>query len=221
MHFAKLASSDVTAAILAGAFHGPDKTGHGAFGRRGSALWHALCSVPAEWIVSVPTTRCYCGENYEIMTTVTDSALSRYIRMVHAFPLLSREEELERCHRWRQSLDDRAKDELVRSNLRYSVTMARKYLGYGLPLAELIAQGNIGIVQALSKFEPERENRFTTYAAYWIRAYILSYIIRCWSLVGLGSARSKLLFKLRRERIRIHNLVGAGDHDHPVRTSLV
>ncbi len=147
------------------------------------------------------------------MATLRDSALSRYINVVHAFPKLSREEELELWQRWRQGLDERAKDDLVRSNLRYAVNIARKYQRYGLPLAELIAEGNFGIVHALHKFEPERGNRFVTYAAYWIRAYVLSYIIRCWSLVGVGSGplRSKLFFKLRRERTRMHNLVGEGE----------
>ncbi|HEY5956109.1 MAG TPA: sigma-70 family RNA polymerase sigma factor, partial [Polyangiaceae bacterium] len=85
---------------------------------------------------------------------------------------------------------------------------------YGLPLSELIAEGNFGIVHALTKFDLERGNRFVTYAAYWIRAYILNYIIRSWSLVGVGSGalRSKMFFKLRRERVRIINLVGEGEH---------
>ncbi len=89
-----------------------------------------------------------------------------------------------------------------------------KYRRYVLPLSDLIAEGNFGVVHALRKFEPARGNRFVTYAAYWIRAYILNYIIRSWSLVGVGSGalRSKMFFKLRRERVRITNLVGEGDH---------
>ena len=148
------------------------------------------------------------------METVQDSTLTRYLRMVYAFPKLSRQEELELWRRWRVDLDERARDDLVRSSLRFAVDIARKYRHYGLPLAELIAEGNFGIVHALSKFEPERGNRFVTYAAYWIRAYVLTYIIRCWSLVGAGSGplRSKLFFKLRRERIRIQNLAGQGEH---------
>jgi len=102
---------------------------------------------------------------------------------------------------------------LVRCHLRYVVAIALKYRRYGLPLSELIAEGNFGIVHALSKFEPDRGNRFVTYAAYWIRAYILNYIIRSWSLVGVGSGalRSKMFFKLRREKVRIANLVGEGE----------
>ena len=92
------------------------------------------------------------------------------------------------------------------------VAIALKYRRYGLPIAELIAEGNLGVLHALDKFEPERGLRFVTYAAYWIRAYVLNYIIRSWSLVGVGSGalRSKMFFKLRRERVRVHNLLGEG-----------
>ena len=133
--------------------------------------------------------------------------------MVNTFPKFTREEELELWHRWRQGMDYRARDEFIRSNLRHSVAIALKYRRYRLPLSELIAEGNFGLVHALTKFEPERGNFFVTYAAYWIRAYILDYIINCWSLVGAGSGplRSKVFFKLRRERVRIQNLVGEGE----------
>ena len=133
--------------------------------------------------------------------------------MVQKLPKLSREEELELCRRWQTDGSNQARDDLVRGHLRYVVAIALKYRRYGLPLSELIAEGNFGIVHALSKFEPERGNRFVTYAAYWIRAYVLNYIIRSWSLVGVGSGalRSKMFFKLRREKVRIANLVGEGE----------
>jgi RNA polymerase sigma-32 factor len=142
-----------------------------------------------------------------------DPALSRYITSVHHYPKLSREEEEVLATRWAKHADEDAADQLVRAHLRYVVAIALKYRRYGVPLSELIAEGNFGVVHALKKFEPERGNRFVTYAAYWIRAYILNYIIRSWSLVGVGSGalRSKLFFKLRRERIRIANLVGEGE----------
>jgi RNA polymerase sigma-32 factor len=146
------------------------------------------------------------------MAREIDPAVSRYITMVQHLPRLSREEELEICGRWKNNQDETAKDQLVRGHLRYVVAIALKYRRYGLPLAELIAEGNFGVVHALSKFEPERGNRFVTYAAYWIRAYMLNYIIRSWSMVsaGSGALRSKMFFKLRRERVRITNLVGEG-----------
>ncbi len=142
-----------------------------------------------------------------------DPALSRYITSVHQYPKLSREEEETLARRWLETQDPAAADAMVRAHLRYVVAIALKYRRYGVPLSELIAEGNFGVVHALKKFEPDRGNRFVTYAAYWIRAYILNYIIRSWSLVGVGSGalRSKLFFKLRRERIRILNLVGEGE----------
>jgi RNA polymerase sigma-32 factor len=142
-----------------------------------------------------------------------DSELSRYITMVHAAPKLSREEEDDLLERWYSHSDIRARDELVNTQLRYVVAIALKYKRYGVPVSELVAEGNFGVVHALKKFEPARGNRFVTYAAYWIRAYILNYIIRSWSLVGVGSGalRSKMFFKLRRERIRVTNLLGEGE----------
>lgn len=146
------------------------------------------------------------------MAREIDPVLSRYITSVHRYPKLSREDEEALAHK-ALSGDAAATDALVRAHLRYVVAIALKYRRYGVPLSELIAEGNFGVVHALKKFEPERGNRFVTYAAYWIRAYILNYIIRSWSLVGVGSGalRSKLFFKLRRERIRISNLVGEGE----------
>lgn len=148
------------------------------------------------------------------MARQIDSSVSRYMSTAKHYPKLSREEELELALRWKNDADEVAADQLVRAHLRYVIAIALKYRRYGLPMAELIAEGNFGVVHALRKFEPERGNRFVTYAAYWIRAYILNYIIRSWSLVGVGSGalRSKMFFKLRRERVRITNLVGEGEH---------
>ncbi|MEZ4223992.1 MAG: RNA polymerase factor sigma-32 [Polyangiaceae bacterium] len=139
-----------------------------------------------------------------------DSALSRYITQVHRYPKLDREAEYELASRWVKRQDPKAAEQLVRAHLRYVVAIALKYRRYGVPISELVAEGNFGLVHALKKFEPERGNRFVTYAAYWIRAYVLNYVIRSWSLVGVGSGalRSKLFFKLRRERVRVMNLLG-------------
>ena len=144
------------------------------------------------------------------MARETDPTLSRYMTMVQRFPKLSREEERALADRWAETKDEQARDQLVRSHLRYVVAIALKYRRYGVPVSELIAEGNFGVVHALDKFEPERGHRFVTYAAYWIRAYVLNYIIRSWSLVGVGSGvlRSKMFFKLRRERVRLMNLLG-------------
>ncbi|HYP90710.1 MAG TPA: sigma-70 family RNA polymerase sigma factor, partial [Polyangiaceae bacterium] len=96
---------------------------------------------------------------------------------------------------------------------RHVVAVAIKYRRYGVPVSELIAEGNFGVVHALGKFEPERGIRFVTYAAHWVRAYILDHVIKSWSMVGGGSGplRSRLFFKLRRERVRAVNLMGEGE----------
>jgi RNA polymerase sigma-32 factor len=147
------------------------------------------------------------------MARELDPAVSRYMTMVRNLPLLDSETELGLARRYRDSGDEAARDALVKSQLRHVVAIALKYRRYRLPLAELIAEGNFGLVHALSKFDPERNNRLLTYAAYWIRAYILNHIIRCWSMVGggTGALRTKLFFKLRRERVRLMNLMGEGE----------
>ncbi len=142
-----------------------------------------------------------------------DTAAFRYMDQVQRIPRLSREQEAELCRRWRSEGDQQAKDDLVRANLRFVAIIALKYRRYGLPLSDLVAEGNLGLLHAVDKFEPERGLRFLTYAAYWIRAHILSTITRSWSLVGggTGALRSKLFFKLRREKARVVNWVGEGD----------
>ena len=142
-----------------------------------------------------------------------DPTVSRYMSMAQAIPELNRENEYRLALAWRDQQDESARDTLVSAHLRAVVAIALKYRRYGLPISELIAEGNFGLVHALTKFEPERGNRFVTYAAYWVRAYVLNYIIRSWSMVGVGSGalRSKMFFKLRRERVRITNLVGEGE----------
>ncbi len=140
----------------------------------------------------------------------SNSSLSKYISYVRGITELSREDESDAARRWLKDGDLAAAEHLIRANLRYVVAIALTYRRYGLPLAELVAEGNFGLVHAVGKFNPERGTRFVTYAAYWIRAYMLNYVIRSWSMVGVGSGplRSKLFFRLRRERARIANLVG-------------
>jgi RNA polymerase sigma-32 factor len=128
-------------------------------------------------------------------------------------PQLDRDAELALARRFAQHGDKHARDALVRAHLRHVVAIALKYRRYGTPLSELIAEGNFGLVHALNRFEPERGHRLTTYASYWIRAYVLNHVIHSWSLVGGGSGvlRSKTFFKLRRERMRITSLLGEGE----------
>jgi RNA polymerase sigma-32 factor len=131
--------------------------------------------------------------------------LTRYIQRAQATPRLSREEEYALAVRVRDHADKAAADELIVANLRYVVAIALRYRRYGLPIGDLISEGNIGLMTALKKFDPDRGTRFVTYAAHWIRALILDHVIRAHSLVGVGSGplRSKMFFRLRREKAKI------------------
>lgn len=142
-----------------------------------------------------------------------DVAISRYIAAARDEEALSREDETVSARRWRDSNDPRAAERLIRANLKYVVAIALSYRRYGLRLADLVSEGNLGLMMALRKFDPERGVRFVTYAAYWSRAYILNFVIKSWSMVGGGSGplRSKMFFKLRRERAMVANLLGEGN----------
>ena len=148
------------------------------------------------------------------MTSRVQSLSTDYISTVQSYPVFSREDEAALVRRWRDQRDERARDALVRSCLRHVVSFARRHQRYGMPLGELISEGNFGVVRALNKFDPERGTLFMTYASYWIRACILEHVLRSWSIVGSGLPRSKLFFKLRRERAKFANLHGnEGDAD--------
>jgi RNA polymerase sigma-32 factor len=136
-----------------------------------------------------------------------DPSLNRYIDRVRAIPTLSREDEHDLALE-AQSGSRKAQDRLVEANLRYVVAVALQYRRYGIRLGELIAEGNLGLVTAVQKFDPHRGTRFVTYAGYWIRAFVLEAVVRSTSLVGGGAGplRSKLFFRLRRERARVATL---------------
>jgi RNA polymerase sigma-32 factor len=138
-----------------------------------------------------------------------DAATARYIENATAIPPLSREEESGLLARARTG-DRRAADRLVAAHLRDVVYVARKHRFYGMPLADLIGEGTLGLLRALEKFDPERGVRFGTYASHWIRSFIVSYVLRSWKLVGgrAGVLRSNLFFRLRRERARLECLHG-------------
>ena len=136
----------------------------------------------------------------------TGHNLSHYIRQTHKFPMLDAEVEQALCHRWRDDGDISAAHQLVRSHLRLVVKIAMGYRGYGLPSEELIGEGQVGLMRAVGRFDPDRGVRFSTYAIWWVRASIQEYILRNWSLVKMGttSSQKKLFFNLR--RIRGHSL---------------
>jgi RNA polymerase sigma-32 factor len=132
-----------------------------------------------------------------------------FVAQSRRVPRLTPEQELELARRFKCHGDRVAADRLVRSHLRYVVTTARRFHGYGVPVSELVAEGNFGVVLALGKFDPSRGARFVTYASHWIRATIMAYIIRTWGIVGGSTAlRSRSFFRLRRERARLLALLG-------------
>jgi RNA polymerase sigma-32 factor len=126
--------------------------------------------------------------------------LTRYLQDIRKFPMLTAEEELSLSKRWRDTEDMEAAHKLVTSHLRLVAKIAMGYRGYGLPLGELISEGNVGMMQAVKRFDPDRGFRLATYAMWWIRAAIQEYILHSWSLVKMGTtaAQKKLFFNLRR-----------------------
>lgn len=135
----------------------------------------------------------------------TQRANLDYIRNSMSEPLLEKDHELDLARRWRDKGDEKALHELVRSYTRLVVAMASKFRNYGLPLGDLIQEGNIGLMQAANRFEPERELRFSTYATWWIRSAMQDYVLRNWSIVRTGTtaAQKSLFFNLRRLRAQI------------------
>jgi RNA polymerase sigma-32 factor len=128
-----------------------------------------------------------------------------YLDDVRRFAMLERDQEYRLAKRWREHGDHDAANRLVTSHLRLAVKIAMKYRGYGLPVSEIISEGNVGLMQALNRFEPDRGFRFATYAMWWIRASIQDYILRSWSLVKIGTTASqkRLFFKLRSAKSKI------------------
>src|SRR6201994_335996 len=124
-----------------------------------------------------------------------------YASAIRQYRLLERDQEQQLARRWQEQKDRRATDVLVTSHLRLAAKVARRYGGYGLPIADIVAEANLGLVIAASRFEPDRGARFSTYALWWIKAMIHDYILRSWSLVKIGTtaAQRKLFFRLRRE----------------------
>ncbi len=126
--------------------------------------------------------------------------LSRYLQVIRRYPMLTHEEEMDLARRWRDDEELDAAHQMVNSHLRLVAKIAMGYRGYGLPVGELISEGNIGMMQAVKRFDPERGFRLATYAMWWIRAAIQEYILHSWSLVKMGTtaAQKKLFFNLRR-----------------------
>ena len=150
-----------------------------------------------------------------------DSGFARYLKEIQKFPLLTPEEEYEYGMRYKNHGDPEAAKILLQSHLRLVVKMAGKFKQYGLPAVDLVSEGNVGLIQAVKKFDPEKGFRFSTYAMWWIRANIQEYVLRSWSLVKIGTtvAQKKLFFNLHkiRKRIKGASISGVLDPEHITR----
>jgi len=134
-----------------------------------------------------------------------EGGLSRYLSEIRKFPMLAKDEEFMLAKRWQEHQDPDAAHRLVTSHLRLVAKIAMGYRGYGLPIGEVISEGNVGLMQAVKKFDPDKGFRLATYAMWWIRASIQEYILRSWSLVKMGTtaAQKKLFFNLRKAKSEI------------------
>ena len=137
-----------------------------------------------------------------------EGGLSRYLSEIRKFPMLARDQEFMLAKRWQEHEDTEAAHQMVTSHLRLVAKIAMGYRGYGLPIGEVISEGNVGLMQAVKKFDPDRGFRLATYAMWWIRASIQEYILRSWSLVKMGTtaAQKKLFFNLRKAKSEIEAL---------------
>lgn len=138
---------------------------------------------------------------------ITQRANLDYIKVAMRQPLLERSDEFALAERWRNDKDDKALHELINSYARLVISVAARFRNYGLPTGDLIQEGNVGLMQAAARFEPEREVRFSTYATWWIRSAMQDYVLRNWSIVRTGTtaAQKSLFFNLRRLRAQIEN----------------
>ena len=141
-----------------------------------------------------------------------EGGLAAYLQKIRQFPILSAEEEYMLAKRWREHADVEAAHKLITSHLRLVAKIAMGYRGYGLPMSEIISEGNVGLMQAVKRFEPDKGFRLATYAMWWIKAAIQEYILRSWSLVKIGTtaAQKKLFFNLRKLKSQI-NALESGD----------
>jgi len=149
-----------------------------------------------------------------------DGGLSRYLSEIRKFPMLAKDEEFMLAKAWQEHEDPEAAHRLVTSHLRLVAKIAMGYRGYGLPIGEVISEGNVGLMQAVKKFDPDRGFRLATYAMWWIRASIQEYILRSWSLVKMGTtaAQKKLFFNLRKAKSEISALQEGDMHPDQVST---
>jgi RNA polymerase sigma-32 factor len=145
------------------------------------------------------------AQTITLPSRTAESSLSRYLEEIKRFPMLEPQEEFMLAKRWREHGDREAANRLVTSHLRLAAKIAMGYRGYGLPISEVISEGNIGLMQGVKRFDPDKGFRLATYAVWWIRAAIQEYILRSWSLVRMGTTanQKKLFFNLRKAKTKI------------------
>src|SRR5216110_3474796 len=145
------------------------------------------------------------ARNAALPILTAEPGLTHYLEEIRRFPMLERQEEYMLAKRWREHGDRDAAHKLVTSHLRLVTKIARDYRGYGLPISDAISEGNVGLMQAVERFEPEKGFRLATYAVWWIKAAIQEYILRSWSLVKMGTTanQKKLFFNLRKAKSKI------------------
>src|SRR6266581_4146577 len=148
------------------------------------------------------------ARNAALPILTAEPGLTHYLEEIRRFPMLERQEEYVLAKRWREHGDRDAAHKLATSHLRLVAKIAMGYRGYGLPIAEVISEGNVGLMQAVKRFEPEKGFRLATYAMWWIKASIQEYILRSWSLVKLSTTANhkKLFFNLRKAQSQISAL---------------
>jgi RNA polymerase sigma-32 factor len=153
------------------------------------------------------------------LSVTAESGVTRYLGEIRPFPMLERQDEYMLAKRWRERDDREAAHKLVTSHLRLVAKIAMGYRGYGLPISEVISEGNVGLMQAVKRFDPEKGFRFATYAMWWIKAAIQEYILRSWSLVKMGTTanQKKLFFNLRKAKSRISALEEGDLHPDQVK----
>src|SRR5919107_3897916 len=148
-----------------------------------------------------------------------EGGLSRYLSEIRKFPMLSKDEEFMLAKAWKEHEDPESAHRLVTSHLRLVAKIAMGYRGYGLPIGEVISEGNVGLMQAVKKFDPDKGFRLATYAMWWIRASIQEYILRSWSLVKIGTtaAQKRLFFNLRKVKGQIAALDDGALHPDQIK----
>src|ERR1700751_517976 len=152
------------------------------------------------------------ARNVPLPILTAEPGLTHYLEEIRRFPILERQEEHLLAKRWRETGDRDAAHKLITSHLRLVIKIARKYRGYGLPISEAISDGNVGLMQAGERFEPEKGFRFATYATWWIKAAIQEHLLRSWSLVKMGTTANqrKVFFNLRKAQSKI-SILDYGD----------